>query len=318
MRTKFAASATGTRRHLCRFNTEIFPIASIDHVHGTFGELLQGYTFDSGRVHHFLFTSPIVEYQVKAYLTPKDNLNQNLDQDKTKALSMLHALADETNVDLDDLVLHVKSNIPMGKGCSSSTADIVATAIAFYDYFFPQVPLPVASALISHIAMTLERGEYLLYPGITACAQEEYKAIKKYHTNMGLTIIGVDEGGKVDTVDFHATHPPCKDYSETYQKLFDQMDTALVKNDRWEVGRIATASSELHQKVLPKRSYDCALRLVDEVHACGLCVAHSGTMIGILIPSDDSAMEAKVHCIRKKLCALPEITPLPILNILES
>ena len=318
MRTKHVASITGARRHRCRFDTRSFPITSIDHVHGTFGELLQGYTFDSEKVHHFLFTSPIVEYQAKAYLTPRGNLNQNLTQDKTKALSMLHALADEMNIELDDLVLHIKSNIPTGKGCSSSTADIMATALAFYDSFFPQVPLPVASALISHIAMTLERGEYLLHPGITACAQEEYKAIKKYHTDMGLTVVGVDEGGKVDTVKFHATHPPRKEYSETYQKLFDQMDAALVKNDCWEVGRIATASSELHQKVLPKRSYDYTLRLMDEVHAYGVCVAHSGTMIGILISSDDSTLETKDNYIRKKLCTLPGITPLPTLTILES
>ena len=48
---------------------------------------------------------------------------------------MLHALADEMNIELDDLVLHIKSNIPTGKGCSSSTADIMATALAFYDSF---------------------------------------------------------------------------------------------------------------------------------------------------------------------------------------
>ncbi|WP_164860081.1 hypothetical protein [Actinomyces wuliandei] len=266
---------------------------------------------------HFLYTLPVEELQTTASLRTVSNQRKGTSTHKQKSMTALQKLADETGVDITSMELNLSSNIPVGKGCSSSTADIIATTNAFLRRFFPGTPTPIASALTTHIASTIERGEHLTCPGIVSCAQRQHKVLQRYKTRMGITIVGVDEGGFIDTEKFHKEITPNESLACTYSDLYKRMHVALMQNDRQAVGSIATESAEIHQKVLPKESFDKALSLLFETDALGVCVAHSGTAIGMMLPSEDETIDEKVSYIQQCLLENENSAPMPVLTLLE-
>gem|GEM_PF-5208528 len=52
------------------------------------------------------------------------------------------------------------------------------------------------------------------------------------------------------------------------------------------LGRVATVSACISQRHLPKADFDTVLALSQWFGACGVQVAHSGTLIGILLDAN--------------------------------
>ncbi|WP_376745811.1 hypothetical protein [Sinorhizobium psoraleae] len=68
-----------------------------------------------------------------------------------------------------------------------------------------------------------------------------------------------------------------------YRELLDRARIAIPRGDTATIGRIATASALLHQKRAPKKHLNSMLKASEATDALGVIVAHSGTMIGILL-----------------------------------
>lgn len=68
----------------------------------------------------------------------------------------------------------------------------------------------------------------------------------------------------------------------------------MTDRDMWEIGRIATRSAILNQRLLPKRHLDAVVSICGEVHGLGVVAAHSGTCLGILLARDDPRHDARV------------------------
>jgi uncharacterized protein involved in propanediol utilization len=57
---------------------------------------------------------------------------------------------------------------------------------------------------------------------------------------------------------------------------------AVAKSDVALLGRVATASAQINQRYLPKPQLDLLLRLCEQHGGCGVQVAHSGTVAGLI------------------------------------
>lgn len=55
------------------------------------------------------------------------------------------------------------------------------------------------------------------------------------------------------------------------------------QQDARPLGRVATVSARISQRHLPKPRFERALRLAEAHDACGLQVAHSGSLMGVLL-----------------------------------
>ncbi|MGW3145492.1 MULTISPECIES: GHMP family kinase ATP-binding protein [Streptomyces] len=270
----------------------------VSTVHGTFGEILQGYTLGADGFDHFLFTAPVDELRSEARLRRTGvSSTQALTispADRTKALSAYEKMSRELGCPTGGVAIEIVSNIPVAKGYASSTADILAAALLCIRETYPDTPEQIAHALALSVSRRLEYGDYLLHPGIAACAQRRQELIAKYHTDLRWTIVGLDEGGLVRTEEFHRECPEDAGKARVYEQLFNELDAALRVNDGAAAAEVATRSAELHNDRLPKKTLNTLKEMGRDLGALGICVAHSGTLAGLIFSRHQTDHDRRV------------------------
>ena len=253
---------------------------------GTCGELVQGMTGGA----HFLVTCPINQFS-RATVTLRVGDSERSDavvhgiehlpkarQAVVVALERLVPQLGNTNLSAD---VSIANPIPAGKGMGSSSADITAAVAAVG----MAAGKPFAPDDIASIALSVEPTDGVMFPGI-ALIDHRYGSIAE---SLGppppMEVIVIDTGGAVDTLEFNRT-----DRTALWQEVASRTDEALKlvregirRSDPALVGRGATISARAGH--LPETSewVERAAEFVDEPGVVGINVAHSGTVVGILL-----------------------------------
>lgn len=256
---------------------------------GTFGELLQGAL--PGPDRDFLVTLPIMRWSTaRLSLVPNAGELRVEPEHKHKSLRIAREVLACHGVAPGGRLL-VTSQLPEGKGMASSSADLIATIRATGKAIGRAVTPRTAEAFLRMIEPT----DGLMYRDVVAFYHRRVELHRCLAAPPALTIVGVDEGGQVDTVAFNATRPPITaGERREYTRLLDLLAVALAGGDLATVGRVATRSAEMNQARCPKRCLDRLRHLCRQVGGLGVVVAHSGTVLGILISNDDPDYAGKV------------------------
>lgn len=268
---------------------------------GTFGELLQG-CLPGGT--DFLVTFPITRCSRAWFRFDRAGPLRVFPSDRVKSLSLAKAiLAGSGNSGGGVLVLD--SDLPVGKGLASSSADLVATARAVGSV----LGLDVSPESVERWLRPIEPTDGVMYPGIVVFEHRAVRLRSALGTLPALKVVAVDEGGQVDSVAFnqrhkHYTNPETAEYSELLQALAE----AIAAMDLTAVGAIATRSAVMNQRLAPKRNLDAMLRIARDCGALGVACAHSGTMLGILLATGDADHKRKLAVVRAACSALPGST----------
>jgi L-threonine kinase len=126
-----------------------------------------------------------------------------------------------------------------------------------------------------------------MYRGIVSFYHREGVLRKFLGYLPSLTIVGFDEGGQVDTVEFNGRSKPFgRARRAEYENLLLGTERAIARGDLRSLGEISTRSAILHQDVLPKIHLDLLLDMRRRYKALGIVVAHSGTHLGLLFEPD--------------------------------
>jgi L-threonine kinase len=255
---------------------------------GTFGELLQGRLPESDR--DFLVTLPIARWTTATF--QQDSTKRGVETQpshKRKARRMAEMVIQASGL-LTGGVLTIDSNLPEGKGMASSSADLVATARAVANALNVELPPETIERLLGRIEPT----DGVLYPGIVAFDHRIVRLRARLGSLPAMTVVGLDEGGTVDTVEFNRRSKPysAADKRE-YAQLLSRMTPAVQSRDLGEVGAIATRSAVLNQRIWPKRTLSSVLDAATRIGALGVVNAHSGTVLGLLIDAADPDYAAK-------------------------
>jgi uncharacterized protein involved in propanediol utilization len=257
---------------------------------GTFGELLQG-ALSGPDDQDFLVTLPIARWSTaKITLTPGADGLRVEPAGKLKSLRVARSVLAGHGVQ-DGGTLVLTGDLPEGKGLASSTADLVATVRAVAD----ALGTPVSPQEIESHLRGVEPTDGLMYGEVVAFHHRKVRLHRALGPVPPMTIVGVDEGGQVDTVDFDKTRPvvPAAERGE-YGALLDGLAAALATGDLAAVGRISTRSAELNQSRVRKRHLDRMLEIRRDIGALGVVVTHSGTMVGLLISGADAGYDGKL------------------------
>ncbi|WP_433338043.1 hypothetical protein [Spirillospora sp. CA-294931] len=263
--------------------------ATVGASFGTFGEVIQGVLPPDGR--DFLVTLPIARMSVATFRPVSTGTMTVVPSFKTKSRLLAQKIVDRFGADGGG-ILTIDSEIPIGKGMASSSSDLVATARAVCRSFGTD-PSP---AMIEDLLRDIEPTDGLMYDEVVAFC---HRAVR-LHARMGpippLTILGVDEGGVVDTVEFNGRPKPFDvvDMAE-YGRLLRRLTTAIESGDLAELGEIATRSALMNQRLHEKRLLHEVHELCRSAGALGVSVAHSGTKIGILLADEDPDYMRKLH-----------------------
>ena len=252
---------------------------------GSCGEFIQGY----GEGSSFMVTCPIdrFSYALSDFGAPGDSLPPKAEMAMERTLSYL-------GEEEKSLPLRLKSYIRKGKGMASSTADISAVAGA--------VALACGRKLsmrdIAKIALTIEPSDATFFKGIVQFDYREGRLIREMGICPAMQILIYDCGGEVDTVQFNSRKdlvdlqksngPAIREALSLFREGIEKQSSALI-------GRASSISAFANQKILYKKPLDDFYRLGLKEGGEGVICAHSGTVLGLILPPDRKAEEVRRH-----------------------
>lgn len=244
---------------------------------GTFGELLQGALPDGP---DFLVTMPIARWSTARFLLdPSAAAVHVRPARKVKSRRLVDAMLRRYGVTAGG-VLYVDSELPEGKGLASSSADMVATAAAVGR----AIGIDPGPAVIEDLLRPIEPSDGVMHHGVVAFAHREVRLYRHLGHLPPLTVVGIDEGGQIETVAFNQRPKAfTRGHRRTYQRLLDTLGDAVLAGDARTIGDVATRSALMNQRLCPKRCLDDMIAICAEVGGAGVVTAHSGTALGILL-----------------------------------
>ena len=180
-----------------------------------------------------------------------------------------------------NISLNIKSQIPVGKGMASST-DIGATIKATLS----MLNKTLTGEEISKLAVKIEATDSLLlnqhsiFNPLTA-------DIKKYLGGINdAKVVILEPDDILDTKSIRMT-PNYKMYKmqnkEIIKKSFELLDEGLAKNDLNLIGKACTYSGLANENIHKKPFLEKIIDISDKYGCYGVNIAHSGTVIGILM-----------------------------------
>jgi len=261
---------------------------------GTFGELLQGFLPNKK---NFMVTFPINLFSHATFIPKWNTTNITVFPDhKIKSLCLAKNLISLFNIKVGGQLI-IESEIVEGKGLASSSADLVATAYAVSN----ALKVSINEELIARLIQPIEPSDGVMYPGIVSFYYKELKLIEFIGKLPSLVIVGIDEGGIVDTIEYNRKP---KLYLQTdeikYEKMLLGISEAIRNNDLATLGKITTESTIMNQQYNPKKWIKELINICQNIGGIGVSIAHSGTFAGILLDQNSINFPfQKLSCLQK-------------------
>lgn len=263
--------------------------------YASFGEIIQGNRYRTKE--SYLVTLPI-ECKTRVYYeSDKSGRIKVKPEYKTKILTVMSYLSQFLNISISG-TFTIDSNIAEGKGLSSSSADLVAAIRAYASIS----DVKISNDLIGKAIASVEPSDAVMYDECVLFYNRRGKCIKKFNFIPRVTILAVDEGGVVDTLDCYKARS--KQSSDTFllqEKLLKNLIIAMANKDIAEIGKVCTQSAIINQEVLPKRLLPLMLQIANELSLSGIMVSHTGTYIGLLLDEDDTHFLSKLGFAKDRL-----------------
>ena len=244
---------------------------------GSCGELAQG-TIDGK---NFLITCPINIYsEVTIRVGDSAPINTG-----SKVSTAITKTKQYLKIEDHQFAIEVKSDLPLGKGMASSSADISATC--------QSIALSAGKILspdeIADIALSIEPTDGIFYPGIVLFDHVHGRIREYLGDALPMYIAIFDVGGEIDTLHFNKRHDLKQLNLENESKVQQAMSLimeGLASKDISLIGKGATISALANQKILYKPCLEEMITIGLSWGAVGVNIAHSGTVVGVLFPMD--------------------------------
>ncbi|MEV8633935.1 hypothetical protein AB0395_19975 [Streptosporangium sp. NPDC051023] len=172
---------------------------------------------------------------------------------------------------------HTELNV--GVGMASSTADIVATLRCLFQFF----GMPYDQIEVIDILSRIERADSVFLDESALYLSDRHEVAERLGTSVGFHTCFVVEPGAVDTAGVTPLllgHYTAR--GDAYRACLEGALAAFRAGDVVGVARAATTSAALSQEVLPKVTHDAVAANRRYFGADGVFVAHTGGVIGYL------------------------------------
>lgn len=202
--------------------------------------------------------------------------------------------------DLGSISIDIKSEIPISKGMASSTADIGATIKATLNL----IGKDLDEYDISKLATKIEPTDSIYIKENTIFNPLDADVVKK---------LGCFNSGKVLILEPNDTLSTKHiRNNENYVKLkkqnkyiieyaFKLLEQGIRNNDLSLIGQACNISSVANENIHKKKYLSEIMDISKEYGACGVNIAHSGTVIGILLELDMDENKIVEKIIEKKI-----------------
>ncbi len=209
---------------------------------------------------------------------PEDGAEQCLPPKAAEALGLLlRAYRERSGVEdgLTGRRVRLFSNIPPGKGLSSSSTDVLSVLDAVNRYWKKAFSKEELYAL----AVRVEPTDPCLSKGVLVFRQQSGREEETIHLPpMQLVYFDAAPDSLVDTL--LVKRPPL--HQAQYRRLLEQFIAAAVAADYPGLFSSVTESAVYNQEVMTIPAFASFKSLAAELKA-GIVIAHSGTMVGFLV-----------------------------------
>lgn len=173
------------------------------------------------------------------------------------------------------------SSIPVAKGMASSTADIAATALAAARHLGETLDIATLAAL----CVRLEPTDSTLFHQLTLFDHQTAATTIACDWLPDIDILLLESPQTLDTAAYHR-----RDRRQALRRHADQLDrawrlfcAAAAAKDRYRLGEACILSAIASQQTLRKPAFNDLLDVVESNGLYGLNVAHSGSVVGLLL-----------------------------------
>lgn len=175
--------------------------------------------------------------------------------------------------------IYAISEIPVGKGMASSSADIAATLQACAE----AAEMTLSPEEIAELAGAIEPTDGIFVPDIAMYDHVNGQIIRSLGEIDFLDVILLDLGGEIDTLSHHAKRATNTPKEEEYlEQAVAFISEGIREQDATMVGKGSTLSAFINQRYLEKPGLTEILSIAKDHGSVGLTVAHSGTVVGVL------------------------------------
>lgn len=248
------------------------------------GEVFQGAVRDGIKTSRVLLSLPAPTLWTKAELSPTPGVPLSIEPGcMSKAQRAAVELLKTIHEPVPNVRIRLTTNIPTGKGCGSSTADVLATIRALLRYF----KLPMTEERVARLVVAAEEAaDGSVLSQATVFRHREglvHEYLDAAFPAMQVMVVDTEPARTISTVSMLRAR-----YSETELKQFEELlgraKHAFRTHDAAELGRIATESACISQRYLPKPHLEALIVLTREAGGYGVAVSHSGTVASLMLP----------------------------------
>lgn len=257
----------------------------------TCGELGQGLVDGQD----FLINCPIDLY-ARATVRPADRAGFTVEGPGplTRVRAAIERLGNQYGFDPDERVT-LYSPIPRGKGMGSSSADISAALMALCQHR----GIEMSQAGFARLVAAVEPTDCVHVTGIGEVVPRSGRILNNWPAPRGMRVIVLDCSGVVDTTVIdperaRAIHIEARQDLIHFRAL---LRYGLTLGDPEAIGRGATLSARLNQRLLPKPPLEDLIRIALAHGAWGVNCAHRGTVLGVLYHDARPSTEALLNAI---------------------
>lgn len=258
-------------------------------VPGTCGELVQGWHAEWAEP--VLVSCPITRYsQVTVELQAKPEIDLlNGSGSRVKSRQAARAVLDYLNHHHIGARVSLSSQLLPGRGMASSTADVVGVIAGVVHALGRSLTV----AELAELTCRIEPSDSTMFNGLALLAYRGSSQFCPLGTPPALPLLMLDPGYTVDTLAYNAQLDLAKvrTLATSTQAALDLLQQGLTQANSAAIGAAATLSALSYQVISPNPLLEQAKLWAEATGALGLVRAHSGSVVGLLYPSQTDLTE---------------------------
>lgn len=239
------------------------------------GELIQGWILGSEK---------LVSCPVEWYSTVEVTSGSPLAEERPLSREMVNRLLQHWQYPpqmSQDIRIDVQSTIPIAKGMASSTADIAATAVATAHHLGHHLD----ESTLAQLCVSLEPTDSTVFRKLTLFDHNDASTQIACEAQPQLDLLVLESPETLRTADYHRIprHSGLQAGAPALKRAWEKVQEACISQNPYRMGEAATLSATASQLLLPKPDFDSLLALVEECDLYGVNVAHSGSVVGLML-----------------------------------
>lgn len=270
----------------------------ITKVYAKPGELIQGVLTDNTR---FLLSnkSSQILYTTTLLTNTQTNHHVYLKPKACKAVDIFHSTLPQNRCNPDiKLFIQQSSNIPEGKGLSSSSTDVLGI-LSVLNRFYETAYTP---ELLYTLAVQVDPTDPCLHEENVLFNSSKGMVVRlEKHLPYQMLYFDADFDSTIDTISFGREQYYSPSDHQVFDSLVHKVTAAFACQDYNAFYECLRISAQINNSILPKPGF----QLLDEfaqIHQCGIFVAHSGTYMGLVMEPEkfEQIYEKAIPWIKKQ------------------